>query len=93
MHVDADSYYHMKYLHKQGDSVAPSSTTKPSSLSLGSSVSLGSLVGEFAPSIPSEFGGDDESDELELGYLVWPCRENVGVMGVEHSEPLDGAES
>lgn len=54
---------------------ASSPYSHSSSRSAGSSTRSWSacfLIGE---------SGDVPKEELELGYLVWPCEENVGVTG------------
>lgn len=50
-----------------------------------SSISAGSSTRSSNEDFPILTGesGEVASDELELGHLVWPRRENVGVIGTD----------
>lgn len=78
---------HRLRLHGDKDS-APNITNSVSG-SIGSSVSLGSFPEPLGISIKSCVGGLDDRDEFELGYLICPRDENVGVRGIEQSEDTE----
>jgi hypothetical protein len=78
-----------KDIHRHGDKDSASNITNSVSGSIGSSVSLGSFPEPLGISIKSCVGGLDDRDEFELGYLLCPRDENVGVRGIEQSEDTE----